>query len=165
LYEAFVSSGQKVAILAEAKIKFGTADVLIITSKHGINLLSNQSEIVIEIKTGFSLSVPQLLRYLIEKDQRERSLIVWRIRNEQVIYLESPEIQQLVLQFMRMIIYRAERLLLAQEINCDHKNGQKAWIPNSQQVQESLSDFSKGIAKTLPIIVEKVVAKIERKVD
>ena len=160
LYEQFVSSGQKVIIATEAKIKFGTADILIIASKRGISLLTNQSEIVVEIKTGYSLSITQLLRYLIDMEHRQRSLVVWRVRNAQVFTLEGPEIRRLVLLFTRMIILRAERLLQAQEIDCDHVKEQTTWVPNSQHVQESLSDFSKGIAATMPDVIAKIIAKI-----
>jgi len=158
LYDQLVTNGHKVTISAEASIKYGTADVIIIPSRYGISLQSNRVEIVVEIKTGFSLSVPQLLRYLIDNDKR--SLILWRIRNEQVLLLEGPEIRLLVLQFVRMIVSRADKLLQGFDVDCGHSTDSKSWRPNSQQLQEAFSDFAKGVVSTLTSVVETITQMI-----
>lgn len=135
------------------------ADIFIIPCHYGLNLHSTNTEIAVEVKTGFSLSVPQILRYLV--DNYQRSLVLWRIRNEQVLIFEGTEIQQLLVQFIRMIVSRADRLLLASELQCKHTPERKMWSPNQQQLQETFSDFSDGIVKTLPTVVETVVMILE----
>ena len=160
LYTQLVKIGHRVAITTEENLKYGKVDVFIIPCKYGLSLHSNHMEIAVEVKTGFSLSVPQLLRYLI--DNNRRSLILWRIRNQQVLLFEAREIEELLMQFVKMIVSRGERLLEAPEFNCGHSTGPKSWSPNSQQLQETFSDFSKGIIKTLPSVVEAVVTKFER---
>jgi RNA polymerase subunit RPABC4/transcription elongation factor Spt4 len=163
LHSQLVKNGHKVTIAAEASIRYGTADILIIPSNHGISIQSSKLEIVVEIKTGFSLSIPQLLRYLI--DNNRRLLILWRIRNQQILFLDAKEIEQLLMQFVKMIIDRGERLLEAPELGCNHFTESKSWSPNSQQLQETFADFSKGIMKTLPTVIEKVVTKLEQEVN
>jgi len=163
LHSQFIKNGHKVIIATEASIRYGTADILIIPSNHYISIHSNKVELIIEIKTGFSLSIPQLLRYLIDNNQR--SLILWRIRNQQLLFLDAKEIEDLLLQFVKMIIARGERLLKAPEIDCSHSAETKSWSPNSQQLQETFLDFSRGIMETLPSVVEAVVAKFEQEVN
>jgi len=163
LHSQFVKNGHKVTIAAEASIRYGTADILIIPSYHAISIHSSKVEIIIEIKTGFSLSISQLLRYLI--DNNHRSLILWRIRNQQFLFLDAHEIEQLLMHFVKMIIARGERLLEIPKQDCNHNTETKSWSPNSQQLQETFSDFSKGIIKTLPSVVEAVVAKFEQEVN
>ncbi len=163
LYDQLVKNGRNVTITTEENIKYGKIDVFIVPSNFGLSLHSNQAEIAIEVKTGFSLSLPQVLRYMIDNDRR--SLILWRIRNQQVLLFESHETRQLLAQFVKMIISRADRLLLTPEPQCKHIPQGKSWSPNQEQLQETFSDFSKGITKTLPIVIEKVVTMLERKVN
>jgi hypothetical protein len=139
------------------------ADIFIIPCHYGLNLHSTNTEIAVEVKTGFSLSVPQILRYLV--DNYQRSLVLWRIRNEQVLIFEGTEIQQLLVQFIRMIVSRADRLLLASELKCEHTTDHKMWTPNQQQLQETFSSFSRGIITTLSIVVETVVRLLDKKIN
>jgi hypothetical protein len=163
LYNQLVKKGHTVTITSEENLKYGKVDVFIVPSNYGLSLHSNQKEIAVEVKTGFSLSLPQIFRYMI--DDTHRSLILWRIRNEQVLLFEGPEIQQLLMQFMRMIISRADRLLLTPEPQCKHTLERKSWSPNQQQLQETFLDFSKGIIRTLPSIIEAVVTTLEQEVN
>ncbi|MGA3112050.1 MAG: hypothetical protein ABSE15_08465 [Candidatus Bathyarchaeia archaeon] len=163
LHSQFIKNGHKVTIATEASIRYGTADILIIPSNHGISIHSSKLEIVVEIKTGFSLSIPQLFRYLI--DNNHRTIVLWRIRNQQLLFLDAKEIEALLMQFVKMIIARGERLLKASEIDCSHSTETKSWSPNSQQLQETFSDFSRGVMETLPSVVDVVVAKFEQEVN
>ena len=163
LYDQLVKNGRTVTITTEENIKYGKIDVFIIPSNFGLSLHSNQVEIAVEVKTGFSLSLPQLLRYMIDNDRR--SLMLWRIRNQQVLLFEGTETRQLLAQFVKMIISRANRLLLTPEPQCKHIPQGKSWSPNQEQLQETFSDFSKGIIKTLPTVIEKVVTKLEREMN
>jgi hypothetical protein len=93
-------------------------------------------------------------------DDNHRSLVLWRIRNEQVLVFEGTRLKPLLTQFMRMIISRADRLLSSSETSCEHSFELKKWTPNQQQLQETVSDFSKGVIETLPTIVKAVVAML-----
>jgi len=163
LYAQLVKVGHTVVITDEENLKYGKVDVFIVSSSHGLSLRSSCIEIVVEVKTGFSLSVPQLLRYLIDNDHR--SLIIWRIRNQQMLVLDAKENEELLTQFVKMIIARGERLLETIEPYCNHSTDAKSWSPNSKQLQETFSDFSNGIIKTLPSVVEAVVTKFEQEMN
>ena len=161
LFSQLVKNGHRVTITTEENRKYGKADVLIVPNHYGLNLHSKNMEIVVEVKTGFSLSIPQILRYLV--DNYQRSLVLWRIRNEQVLIFEGTEIKQLLVHFIRMVVSRADRLLLASELQCKHTPERKMWSPNQQQLQEAFSDFSDGIVKTLPSVVDTVAFLLDEK--
>lgn len=162
LYDQLVKSGHTVSVTTEESVKYGKIDVFIIPSNIGLNLYSNKVEIAVEVKTGFSLSLPQLLRYMIDNDHR--SLILWRIRNQQVLIFDGAEIKSLLMQFIKMIISRADRLLSTSEPTCKHNSEHKDWVPSQQQLKETFSDFSAGIVKTLPNVIEMIVNTLEREV-
>ena len=163
LYTQLVKIGHTVAITTEENLKYGKVDVFIVPSNYGLSLHSSRMEIAVEVKTGFSLSLPQLFRYMI--DGVDRTLILWRIRNEQMLFFEGSEIRQLVVLFTKMIVSRADRLLLTPEPQCRHDSKPKNWSPNEEQLKETFSDFSKGVIKTLPTVVEAVVMTLEREVN
>lgn len=159
LYDQLVKNGCTVTITTEENIKYGKIDVFIVPSNFGLSLHSKKVEIAVEVKTGFSLSLPQLLRYMIDNDHR--SLMLWRIRNQQVLLFEGTGTRQLLRQFVKMIISRAERLLLSPEPQCKHISQDKSWSPNSQQLQETFLDFSDGVIKTLPLVIDAIVTKFD----
>jgi hypothetical protein len=159
LYSKLVNCGHKVNISAEEPLKFGKADVFIVPIYAGLALRTKEKEIVVEVKSGFSLSLPQVLRYLI--DTKNRTLVLWRIKNKQIIVLKRLEITPLLMQFVRMVVSRAERLLSSTNIQCKHACNHKVWSPNSQQIQQNFSEFAESVVKSLPDIVEKILEIID----
>lgn len=155
LYKEFDIRSCRIRIIAEESIKYGTADILL----EPYNKISNDSEILIEIKTGFSISISQLLRYLI--DNENRSIFIWRIRNQQILFVQSSEVQSLIIHFTKMLIFRANRFLQTKEFSCNHLINSKVFTPTSVQIQESISDFSTGLTKTLPFLVKNIASKFE----
>lgn len=160
LYDQLVKKGHSVNITTEENIRYGKVDVFIVPTHFGLNLHSKKKEIAVEIKTGFSFSITQLLRYMI--DNEHRWLVLWRIRNQQILLFCGYEIKELLAQFTKMVIARAERLLSAPELTCKHNSERKNWVPNQDQLTETFSDFTAGIVKTLPEVVEMVVTTLER---
>lgn len=146
--------GFSVLVANEKNLEYGRVDILIIPNRHGVDLHLNRKEIVIELKTGRTFSFSQIFRYML--DNEERTLILWRIRNRQVLLFEGNRIKPLLAQFMKMIISRAERLLSNQEMPCEHVLNCNNWSPNQQQLQEAFTAFSNGIIATLPSVVETV---------
>ena len=139
LHSRLVKNGHKVTIAAEASIRYGTADILIIPTNHGINIQSNKVEIVVEIKSGFSLSVTQILRYLI--DNNRRALILWRIRNQQVLLFEATEIEELLMQFVKMIIARARDYSKLLNSTAVTRQNQKVGLPTHSNSKRLLRIF------------------------
>jgi hypothetical protein len=161
LYSQLVKNGHTVTVTTEENIKYGKVDVLIVPSNHGLSLHSNQMEIAVEVKTGFSLSLPQVFRYML--DNVDRTLILWRIRNKQILLFEGTKLKPLLTQFMKMIVSRAERFLSNPETSCEHVPECKSWSPNQRQLQAAFSDFSDAVVKTLPSVVETVVMMLDGK--
>jgi hypothetical protein len=159
LQAQLTEKGYSVLVTNERKLEYGKVDILIIPNRHGVDLHLNKKEVGIEVKTGISLSFSQLFRYML--DNIDRTIILWRIRNRQILFFEGTKLKPLLTQFMIMIISRANRLLSNHEMPCQHTLESKNWSPNQQQLQEAFSDFSDGIVKTLPTIVETVVMMIE----
>jgi hypothetical protein len=151
LQTQLVEKGYSVLVTDEEKLEYGRVDVLIVPNRHGVDLHFNKKEVGIEVKTGVSLSFPQVFRYML--DNTERILVLWRIRNEQILLFEGTKLRPLLMQFMMMIVSRAERLLSNPEMSCHHAHESKKWSPSQQQLQEAFSDFANGITKTLPCIV------------
>jgi hypothetical protein len=159
LYHRFSSMGLTVLISTEKATQYCKADVLILLNGHGVSLLNNRKEVAVEIKTGYSLSLTQLYRYMLEKPDRD--LVLWRIRNRQVLTFEGTSLKPLLIQFMRTFILRANRLLKDTETPCEHSYQNRNWSPSQQQLQEAFSDFSDGVVKTLPAVVETVVMMLD----
>jgi len=160
LYHRFSNMGLTVAISTEKAIQYCKADILILLNGHGISLLNDRKEVAVEVKTGYSLSLTQLYRYMLEKPDRD--LVLWRIRNRQVLTFEGTSLKPLLIQFMRMLILRAKRLSKDTETSCEHGFQNRNWSPSQQQLQEAFSEFSKGIIETLPSAVETVIETLNR---
>lgn len=154
LYESIANNGHSVMITTEENVHFGKVDVFIVPTNFGLNLHAARLEIAIEIKGGYSLSLPQIFRYMV--DNENRLLILWRIRNQQVISFCGHEIRELLIQFNKMIIARADRLLATAHPTCLHESFKGNWSPSQEHIRETFVDFSKGVVKTLPTVLERV---------
>jgi hypothetical protein len=158
LYSQLVENDLTVTITTEEHTEYGKVDIFIVPFSYGLNLYSKQMKIAVEVKTGFSFSLPQLFRYMM--DGGRESLILWRIRNSQVLVFEMTEIKPLLAQFAKMVTFRANRLLLAHEPECKHIANCRNWSPTQHHLQATFSDFSEGVIKTLPKVVETILTRL-----
>jgi len=163
LYDKFSKNGYSVGITTEEEIKYGKIDVFIIPSIYGLSLHSKRVEIGVEVKSGASLSLSQLFRYMI--DNEHRWLVLWRIRNQQVLLFNGAESRDLIALFAKTVISRANRLLLNQELSCKHGSQHSNWVPSQDQLKETFNDFSKGLIKTLPSVVNTIFRRFEIEVN
>jgi len=60
LQTQLTEKGYSVLVSTEKKLEYGKVDIRIIPNQHGIDLLTSKKEVGIEVKTGASLSFPQL---------------------------------------------------------------------------------------------------------
>jgi hypothetical protein len=161
LYDKFRSSGYSVSILGEAETRFGKVDIIIKPTKVGIALQCGTNQLIVEVKTGFSMSVPQIFRYLL--DQENRIVVLWRIRNRQVLSFDGMQLNALLKRFMKTCILRGQRLLTSpQETSCKHRS-QTNWSPTQEELQEMLRDFATGMIETLPSVVKTVFQTLKLK--
>jgi hypothetical protein len=158
LYDKFNDMGYSVSILSEAKTQYGKVDVLIKPTNFGVTLQYGTNELMVEVKTGVSMSIPQIFRYLLGKENQ--IVILWRIRNRQVLLFDGELLTPLLKRFMKTCILRGRRLLAAPEqTSCKH-SGPTDWSPTQGELQEMFEDFAVAIVETLPFVVKAALKKL-----
>ena len=159
LYYCLSQMGFKVLISTEAELEYGKADILITITNYGLNLKGNAKELLVEVKTGNSLSLSQLFRYLL--DEKSDTIVVWRIRRRQVLVFNAQEIKPLLTEFMRIICLRANRLLSSQQIQpCQHKN-QWNYKSSQEELEKAFKEFSAALVETLPVVLQTIIKQLE----
>lgn len=160
LQDKFSKMGFSVLILNEVETEYGRVDVLIKPTNFGVKLQYGINELTVEVKTGLSLSFSQIFRYLL--DRENETIVLWRIRNRQVLLFRGTHLKPLLMRFMKTCILRGERLLADQTSTCDHPK-QSDWSPTQEEIQAMLDDFAKALVETLPCVVKTVFETLEVK--
>jgi hypothetical protein len=160
LYYLLNQAGYKVAISTEAELEYGKADVLITITSYGLNLKGKTKELLVEVKTGNSLSLSQLFRYLL--DGKSDKVVVWRVRKRQVLVFNAQKIEPLLIEFMKMICLRANRLLSSQIPSlCLHKKHLN-YEPTQEELEKAFKEFSEALIETLPLVLQSILKELER---
>lgn len=163
LYNLLSGMGYVVVVSSEAKIEYGKVDVIITLTNYGIDLRSNTNELMVEVKTGISLSLSQLFRYLLDK--RGNTIVVWRIRRRQVLVFNIQDFEQLLVEFVKMCIMRGSRLLSSpQPPTCQH-TPRSGWQPTQEELQNMFQDFAKAITETLPHVLKAILERLDIKME
>jgi hypothetical protein len=155
LYQLLTLAGYKVIISTEAELEYGKADILITITSYGLNLTGNAKELIVEVKTGNSISLSQLFRYLL--DERSDKIIVWRVRKRQILVFNAQKIRPLLTEFMRMICLRANRLLSSQQIQPCHHAKQLNYSPTQEELEKMFEEFSEALVETLPSVTQTIL--------
>jgi len=110
LYDIFSEMGLVVSITPESDLELGRVDIQIEVSRTGISIKDREAtRLVIEVKTGNSFSLHQILRYLF--DGKAEKVLAWRIRNRQILVFDYEETLPIMRKFARLITLRGKRLL------------------------------------------------------
>lgn len=158
LYNLLKGMGYNVMISTETQLEYGKADVTITITKYGINLKCNANELLVEVKTGNSISLSQLFRYLMDK--RSNTIVVWRVRRRQILVFETESIKPLLMEFMRIVCLRGTRLLSSPQLTCQHT--QRAdYQPTQEALQKMFQDFAEALVETLPYILEAITERLD----
>jgi len=159
LYSQLSGMGYAVLISSEKNVEYGKVDIFIVPNRHGISLHCRNKEIAVEVKTGFSLSLSQLFRYTL--DNPDRAIVLWRIRNKQILVFEGTVLKPLLAQFMRMCILRARRFLTNSETSCGHIIPFKTWSPTQEELKAMFYEFAQAVSETLPSVTKAVSEKLD----
>lgn len=151
--------GYNVSILTEEKSKYGTIDVLITPTRYGVNLQHHGKKIIVEVKTGKSLSYSQLFRYLF--DVSNATMILWRIEKRQVAVLHRKSLQPMIQAFMEMCILRGKRVLAAKRIKRQNSAALKNFTLSSRGFENTVNNFAEGLMETLPVVLETMLQEIK----
>ena len=158
LYNLLSGMGYKVMISTEAELEYGKADVIITITRYGINLKCDANELLVEVKTGISLSLSQLFRYLLA--ERGSTIVAWRIRRRQVLIFDIQDLKPLLIEFMKMCILRGSRLLSSpQPPTCQH-TPRSNWQPTQEELQNMFQDFAKAIIETIPHVLKAILQRL-----
>jgi len=158
LYSLLRGMGCNVRISTETELEYGKADVTITITNYGVNLRCKANELLVEVKTGKSLSLSQLFRYLLQDSNS--TIVVWRIRNRQILFFTAQEIRPLLIEFVKMIYLRAERLLSSPiPTTCQHTQ-HFGYRPSQEELQEMFQDFAGALMETLPYVLETIAEKL-----
>jgi len=150
--------GYSVIISTEAELEYGKADIVVTITRYGVSLKSHEKELMVEVKTGKSLSLSQLFRYLLQDSNS--TIVVWRIRNRQILFFTAQEIRPLLIEFVKMIYLRAERLLSSPiPTTCQHTQ-HFGYRPSQEELQEMFQDFAGALMETLPYVLETIAEKL-----
>jgi len=155
LYYLLNQVGYNVLISTEEELRYGKADILITVTSYGLNLKGNAKELIVEVKTGNSLSLSQLFRYLL--NERSDKIIVWRVRKRQILVFNAQKIKPLLIEFMRMICLRANRLLLSQQIQPCHHAKQSNYTATQEELEKMFEEFSEALVETLPSVTQTIL--------
>jgi hypothetical protein len=147
--------GFHLSVQDEVEGNCGRVDVLIRRVGSGVLLDLGRSRIVIEVKTGLSLSYTQLFRYLIS-DPDIATIVVWRVRLRQILIIHRSKVEELIKTYMKVAIRRGEKLLRGEITPCDHNppNRRGHIIQDPQRI---LDDFLSALIETLPRVVEAIL--------
>lgn len=157
LYWLFSKLGYNVEILTEAELGFGNADIVMKVSKLRLSLKHKAKVIIIEVKTGNSLSFSQLFRYMLSGESD--SIIVWRIRKRQILIFNAECLKPLLAEFATMVYLRAKRLLSTPPTACTHKPTE-SHQPTQKELQNTLKEFGQGLVETLPYVIVAVLKEL-----
>ena len=155
--------GYRVSVLTDAKLKHGTIDVLVAPTSYGINLRHNGRQIVVEVKTGKSLSYSQLFRYLL--DESNATLVLWRIKTRQVVVLRRKSLQPVLQAFMEMCVLRGKRVLATKRVKYPNSAVPRNFTLSSRGFEITVNNFAEGLMETLPVVLETVLLEIKSNSD
>jgi len=157
LYWLLKEMGYTVAISTETGLEYGKADIVITITRSGVNLKHQTEELIIEVKTGNSLSLSQLFRYLLSG--KDNLIIIWRIRKRQILVFNTESLKPLLFEFATMIYLRGNRLLSSSPFICEHEP-RKDYRPTQEELQIAIQEFSQGLLETLPSVIIAAIQKL-----
>jgi len=149
--------GYAVAISTETGLEYGKADIIITITRTGVNLKHQTEELIIEVKTGNSLSFSQLFRHLLSG--KDNSIIIWRVRKRQILIFNTENLQPLLAEFATMIYLRGNRLLSSSQFTCEHEP-REDYHPTQEVLQVAIQEFSQGLIETLPSVIIAAIQKL-----
>jgi len=149
------AKGFKVLVQDEVEGDYGRVDVLITPISCGMLVKFRGTEIIIEVKTGKSLSYDQIFKYLLERP--DATMIVWRIKMRQIFKIDQERMCQILPVYVKAIINRGSRLLSEEKrVLCSH-NPVKVDPYIITTPQEVIGDFLSALTETLPDVIEAVL--------
>jgi len=160
------SSGVSAVVEGEVKGEYGRADIVVRACKQGILIELGNLAIIVEVKTGMSISLAQILKYAMERPQS--IIVVWRVKLRQVFIIDMKSHSRLLLAFMFAIVSRGKAVLSYPFGRCCHNNeniSEGTKEGGMENPQQYIDELFYSLPKTLPEIVEAVIGLIKARLS
>jgi len=154
---AQVLKDREYGVSCEDSYEFGRVDIAIKPSHFGVSVEANNTRVVVEVKTGRSLSFAQLFRYLLQ--YQDAVLVVWRVPMRQVFTLKGEKLYALLYLYGSSALARALKLLNDENAKCNHKLGD-CKAPTVIEPQKLLDEFFDGLVEGLPRVASAVIESL-----
>jgi len=151
-------NGRNLNVSCEEANNFGRSDVVIRRTGFQAVVEADGVNIIVEVKTGKSISFAQLFRYLLQHPNA--ILVVWRVMKRQVFTLSGEKLKNLLCIYTASAINRGLSILNGDVAACQHSIGVELYrrIENLQLI---LENFFQGLTESLPMVVAVVAKTIE----
>jgi hypothetical protein len=159
VYDGLTNLQYEVCIGSEVQMTFGKLDALITKNGGELEALYGNCKIGIEIKTGNSLDLAQLFRYLIDID----SLILVRIKSKQIVTLRKYQFLETLSLLLETWISRTQRLLAKNDLRCNHWKGRmRSQVLRSDVLERDIVSFANGLNTIRADVVDSVMQELDR---
>ena len=161
-------SGSNICAVVEGEVRgeYGRTDVIVRVARHGIVIELGDLVIIVEVKTGASISLAQILKYAIERPRS--AIVVWRARLRQVFVVDMESYRPLLLAFMFAMASRGRTILNGSFSECCHNNenaGERARNGGMESPQQYIDELFSAMPSTLPKVIEAVTNLIKGKLS
>lgn len=143
-------------VCCEENGEYGRTDITVKPAKFGVVVEAYGRNVVVEVKTGRSVSFAQIFRYLLQHP--DTVVVVWRVSARQVFALEGGKMKALLSLVVSSAISRALRLLECDVLTCSHNPLAEDSIISDPQAL--LDNFFNGLAVSLPKAVKAVIQAV-----
>jgi len=153
--------GLSAIVEGELPGEYGRVDVLIKIVRQGVLIRLRDLVIIVELKTGLSMSLTQLFRYALEYSHS--LIVVWRVRVRQLFTLDMAKHGRILLAYIFTIVNRGRALLDGKFMECKHGGDKGTRNSRIEDPQQVLDEFLEALADTLPEATAKIVQLIKEK--
>jgi hypothetical protein len=157
LNERLTSLHYEVRVDTEVHRKPGRYDIILEPCGNGPELSNHNCEIGIEVKTGLSIDVAQLIRYIIDVD----TLILARTQPKQVAVIRQKDLIAPLSAIISIWISRTSRLLADAAPICSHEehNGPQYFL-SGKALESDILTFIQALTEVVNSILEHAMAEL-----
>jgi hypothetical protein len=149
-------NGLNAVVEGEVAGDYGRLDVIIRLVNQGIMLEFKDASIIIELKTGASISLIQLLRYGMEYPNS--IIVVWRIRMKQFFMIDMRRHGRILFAIMFAALNRGLAILNGAFTECHHNNrGNQNKASRMENPQQLVDELFSSLSSDLPSVLEMIL--------
>ena len=149
-------NGLNALVEGEVAGDYGRLDVIIRLINQGIMLEFKDAAIIIELKTGISISLIQLLRYGMEYPNS--IIVVWRIRMKQFFMIDMRRHGRILFAIMFAALNRGLAILNGAFTECHHNyRGNQNKASRMENPQQLIDELFSSLSSDLPSVLRMIL--------